>query len=761
MRSLTFVEIDIPYCDLVYGTAPCTAALGVTSDRKCFNTRRTCQDIGNFSPSPLTLRFTLASSDLDPFYEAIPSLLSVDITPAKIDPGVSMGERESVSITFADHPDSDAYIDKYLADRGYDSYARGTFWGKFRARVTSIKGQSVRVIRGERGQDIGDMVTRYYVGETTNGPRSERFVVIAKDPLKLLDGDRAQAPAISNGELAADIDGATTSATLSPSGIGNLEYPASGKLNLGGTEIVAFTRAGDALTIARGDSNTEPEEHAAGEIAQLVLEYSAESPADIIYDLLTTYTNMDASWLPLADWQEDIDQWIGRLYSAEIAEPTAVRKLIDELIEQVGLIFWWDAVGQMARLTALRPVTSSAPIYDLDRIMQGSYSAKDQPKKRVSQAWTYFNLINPLEKLDDTQNYRSAVASIDPNDTEPDYDDQPAISKVFSRWIDQFNRPAASRLNALKLARYQQAPREFAWSVDRSDTPPELGRGARVRHYSLQDDTGEQVTVPVQVTSVNPLDSRVIVTAEEMLFTDGDVPGDKAVIIDTDAFDINLRDLYDQFYAAPTMYDTVVFSVETGVKVGGFIGGQPSSPGEIGIAMDVGDWPPGVDIRINIMGGVHAKGGEGGEGQPANYHGGDGGTAIYTRVPVSIDNQGTIAGGGGGGGGAVNDNSAGGPLAPSAGGGGGAGFHGGFGGQNEIGATSSGTGDDGSVVAGGAGGVGAGADGGDGGDPGDPGENGTGGNLENGDGGDGGLAVDGISYVTWINEGTVQGATDN
>ncbi|MFO7477754.1 MAG: hypothetical protein R6X03_05330 [Methyloceanibacter sp.] len=54
MQSLTYVEVDLDYCGLTYGQAPCLAALGVTGDRKCFNTVKTCQDRENFNRAPGT-----------------------------------------------------------------------------------------------------------------------------------------------------------------------------------------------------------------------------------------------------------------------------------------------------------------------------------------------------------------------------------------------------------------------------------------------------------------------------------------------------------------------------------------------------------------------------------------------------------------------------------------------------------------------------------------------------------------------------------
>lgn len=753
MRTVRYVEIDVPFCELEYSVAPCEAELGVTGEKRCFNTRTTCQDIENFSPQPLTLRFAVPSEDLDPTIDAIPNVRSVSITPAQLDPGVSIGQRESVTVSFTDHPHSDAGLDKYVDQRSYDPFEQGTFWGKFRARHRSLKGQPLRIIDGEVGQALGEMTTRHYIIEDFTGLRNDAITITAKDALKLIDADRAQAPAISNGQLAANIDDVETSATLVPAGIGDAEYPASGKVAIGGSEICSFTRASDVLTLTRAQSNTEAEEHDAGDIVQLVLEYESESPADIIYDLMTGYSNFDPTWISLPDWQEEMETWIGRLYSAEIAEPVAVTTLVSELIEQVGLVLWFDVVTQTANLTALRPVSATASIYDIDRIWAESFSAKEQPKKRVSQVWTYFGQRNPLARLDEPQNFRAAVATIDPDDTEAFYDEQPAIKKIYSRWIDAGNRPAASRLNELLLARYSTPPRMFSWVISRVDSPPQLGRGARIRHYQLQDDQGGAVTAPAQITSINPTTDRYLLTAEEMLFAADDIDGEKIIILDADAFDINLRDIYDQFYAAPQPYDNIVFNIESGVQIGGELGGQSYDVGSgesvRGRAVSVGDWPDGVDITINVFGGVHGKGGEGGSGQAARTDGGVGGTGIYTRTPIKINNQGTIRGGGGGGGGDFQAQ-----TEDNASGGGGAGYIAGIGG---FVLNTSNRGEDGTLDAGGDGALSAG----DGGDPGQPGGDDTDPGGQNGIGGDGGYAIDGVSFVTWINEGDVVGQQVN
>lgn len=45
---LQIVELDVNYCNLTYGTSPCTAVLGTDGVRKCYNTFKTCQDTEHF-----------------------------------------------------------------------------------------------------------------------------------------------------------------------------------------------------------------------------------------------------------------------------------------------------------------------------------------------------------------------------------------------------------------------------------------------------------------------------------------------------------------------------------------------------------------------------------------------------------------------------------------------------------------------------------------------------------------------------------------
>lgn len=565
MRIVEIVEIDFPRCLLTYGNAPCAAALGVTGAIKCFNTARTCQDRTNYDEGTETIRFIDASSDPDD-YDAIPSLQSISITPAIIEPGLSLGQRETAQVVFRDHRDSDVLTDPYYAERSYDPFDLGTFWGKIRARLPSLRGATMRIYRGENGDDLADMDSWTYVIETAQGPAGGRFTIKAKDPLKFLDGDRAQAPAVTPGILADAIDDQDGPVNLSPSGVGDAYYPTSGYVAIGGSEICSFTRVGDVMTLTRGQEGTDAQDHDQFEGVQLVLVYSGESPADIVYDLLTEYTDINPLWIPISDWQNEMSLYINRLYSAKIAEPTPVKKLINELIEQVGLVMWADLKAERINMTALRPVPATASLYTEDRILNGSFSTKEQLEKRVSQVWTYIGLRNPLADLTDRSNYQSVVVSLDETGADEEYGNLPAIKKVFSRWITTTNRSAASRLNSLLLSRYRDPPRRIGYSLFRSDAPPGLGRGAQVNHFDLQGATGQSENVSTQVVSLEATDDRFEIMAEELDFSIED--DEKIIFIDQNDININLRELYDELFGPPTTYDKITFVIESGVYVG-------------------------------------------------------------------------------------------------------------------------------------------------------------------------------------------------
>lgn len=661
-ERVAYVELDLNRCSLEYGVAPCTAEVGVTGERKCFNTFATCQDQANYATETVTVRYAMVTGDPPINIDAIPNIQSIDIRPAKLELGESIGIRASVTIKFRDHrfPDTGPDGDKYVNERPYDPYTQGTYWGKFRARQPFTRGQDIRIIRGNSDQSLAQMETRHFVVDQVAGPESDgTLTIVAKDALKLADGDRAQAPRLSNGYLSAAITDTDTSLTLEPVGIGDIDYPASGTAQIGGKEIVTFTRSGDSITLTgRGLEGTEAQEHDAEDRFQLCVTYSAKKATVIIEDLLTTYANVPASYIPSSSWQTEDDNYIARLYGATIAEPQAVSDLVNELLSQTASTIWWDDETRLLRFRVLRAVSSEAAKYDNDLIVTGSFSAKDQPDKRISQVWTYYGQLNPLEDLDDPKNYRSALGTVDLQ-SETNFGGVPAIREIFSRWIPAFARDAASRLNNLILSRYSTPPRLLSFTLQRDDNlvRPQLGGGYRLEHWTLQDDTGAPATLDVQVIQIRNTDARHGVLAEEVLLSSTvapEDPNDRPIIIDTDVNNVNLRDLYDAQFTAPDASTVVTVTVEAGVIVGS---GSTSA-----YAMETGDWPEGPTLKIINLGRIQGKGGAGGAGGEVTSsetvtngaNGQPGGDALLIEYDTEIDNgAGEIWSGGGGGGGSA------------------------------------------------------------------------------------------------------------
>lgn len=755
-RELVYVEVDQDYCSLIYGVGLCTAAIPTTGDAKCYNSRKTCQVPLVFANAPVTLRFGLDVDYLPQDIECIPSITNWSVSPAIISLGEDLGLRAEMRVTFKDHPWSDTGPggDKYLADRAYDPFTLGTYWGKWRARVQYLRSKAIRLIVGYEGQTLAEMETRHFIVESFDGPTPDgTFTIIGKDPLKLLDGDRAQAPLPNNGFLVADITDVDTTLTLSPASIGNAEYPASGYLNIGGGEIVSFTRSADVITItARGQLGTTAQAHQAQDRAQVVLRYDGDDPADIIYDLMVNYAGLDAGYIDLADWQVETSNFLRRVYSATIGDPESIKKLIVEIIQQAALSIWWDDIGQKIRLRVLRAIETDVEVLGPDTIQRGSFRTMEQPDKRVSQVWIYYGQRNPLQRLEDLDNFRSLAVSAD-LDAETNYGSA-AIRKLYSRWIASGGRTVATRVGEIILGRYKDPPRRFNMTFIRGTKELAAGQGYRAAWWTIQDETGAETNAPIQITRVSPNTGQFEYEAEEQLFQilDPEDLDNRTLIFDAAILDVNIRSVHDSLYPDPLVGDTFTLRVyvETNVVVGASTTGNA--------AITVGTWPAGVVIEIYNNGRIQGGGGKGGNAQKTGFaatNGSAGGLALYTRKAITLSNlSGKIYGGGGGGGGGALKES--GKFA--GGGGGGAGYVAGAGGATGNGEDNAGK--VGTLDAGGAGGIAttSGAySGGAGGAPAIAGAKPGAGGL----GGAAGGAIDGDSFITFTALGDIKGTRIN
>jgi hypothetical protein len=637
-----YVEIDIPYCSLDWsGTnefGTCTAA-----GKPCYNTRNLsydCQDKPNYTASFLTVRFYedtgvefIGDGQLSeaPTFPLI-KMNGVKSSGAVIDPAESIGQRATCSITFLNTRATMSGLDKNVFARDRDIYNVGTFWGKFKARNSFIEGSEVRVYRGYSGRKH---TVEHYVIEGTDGPDDKGIVRIkCVDFLKLTDGKKSLFPKPSSGRPVADISDTDLTFTLTPAGVGNAEYPASGYIAIG-NEAMPFTRIDDDITMASRAFLGELSEHKKEDSVQVVGEFSGETVDYIINELITVYTPLDSSYVPIAAWASEISDYINNVYSAFIVKPEPVQKLLNELVQQAGLIFYADVESKQIILKALRPLLFGKEYSRYDSTVSGQ---TEMEGLRVSQVAVFYNQRTPFKKIDDESNYYSIVY----DQTDENLYPSESIRRVFSRWIPSFGQSVAQTLSQRLIERYKNPPKEFDLSVHRNE---ELKTGDAIGIADfVEDDEGEFTSIKCFLTSVNKSSAKLTCKAQQFNFSSYEGQGGGAnltIDISTERYAVgrSLYDIYRDQYSNTIGVVSITFKVRPNVVVGSL------SVGDFGGITPLLLIEPEAEMVGFGGSAIFQSYNEPTEGDRRN-----GGTAFVADYPVDIENLGIIGGGGGAGG---------------------------------------------------------------------------------------------------------------
>lgn len=517
-EPVQIVEIDVDYCALTYGAGACTASLGTTGVRKCFNMYRHCQAPDAFDKTTLTLRFAQprANMPLDQVYfpclvEATPRSSTVNIggVDQRFDP---LGKRATATVRLRDFAYHDRFLDKYQSERisgaaqtdegGYNPTDRSTFFRKLKTRFPYYSGRALRVIDAyiDNGAVTAEK-TRHFVMTDMTIDSTGSVTIEAKDVLDLADNKKATCPLQTVGVLTLDLDAGDTTFEVTPEGVGDLEYPASGKVAIG-SEVMAFTRAGDAFTVTRAQNNTDASSHSQSDAVQLCYEVNRQRLDDVIYDLLVNYAGISASFIPFTDWQAEVTRWGTSIeLTALIAKPEGVAKLVGELAI-LGVNIWWDDVAQEIRLKMVRPPDGDA-VYTLnDDNAIKSAAVEDLDEDRLTRVAFFSAQIDPTRSVTDGDNYRQQWLFIDPESESSVKYDGSRTRTIFCRWLntgdDTTIRIACRRL----LQRLKDAPQRFKMTLDAKDAAIMPTDVLRVNSSVFVDETGASRMQPMQVLSI-------------------------------------------------------------------------------------------------------------------------------------------------------------------------------------------------------------------------------------------------------------------
>lgn len=517
-QPVQIVEIDIDYCSLTYSVGACTAVLGTTGVRKCYNTFQTCQATAAFDKVPLTLRFANTRSNFPKGQTYFPVLESVSAFSSSVNIAGSnpklgdLGKRAKVTAQLVDFPYHDRYTDKYQAERvsgtaqtdeaGYDPMDRGTFFTKLKARFPFYAGRPMRVIDGfiSNGQLV-DTQTRHFIVTDLKGPDSSgRVTVEGKDILTLADKKSSLAPKPSRGVLDRDLDEVATTFTLLPAGVGS-GYPASGFAVIG-SEIVSFTRSGDNITLTgRAVKGSEVSSHNIDDSFQIAIDYEDQFLDDVLYDLFVNYAGINPAFIDTTAWETEVRRWgpTKKIFTT-ITEPTGVADLVGELAV-IGVSIWWDDVNQKIGLRLTKPPSPFETITELnDDAHIKAISQEDRDEDRLTQIHFYSVQADPTQDVKDKSNYDRIRATIDVVAEQANSYNDTRVREVFFRWFNTGNDTQA-RLSSLRLLqRLRNAPKSYTILLDAKDRDIGLTDVIRVTSRVITDDTGKPEPALLQVT---------------------------------------------------------------------------------------------------------------------------------------------------------------------------------------------------------------------------------------------------------------------
>ncbi len=514
-EPVEIVEIDMDYCGLTFGVGNCNAALGRAVTNKCFNTFFTCPVRDRFNKGVLTYRFVQPRANYPKGQTFFPCLKEVTQRAAMAniagadDRLDSLGRRARVTATFSDFTYHDRFMDKYQSERisgaaqlsgiGYDPETKGTFWTKFRARNPNYAGRPMRVITGYVDSGVLTIdTTRHYIITDFKGPDNDGNVSIeGKDILAIADNDRAVVPKPSRGVLTLDLGDEDFQFNITPTGIGNLEYPAEGIAAIG-SELVTFTRSRDTITLTgRGLNGTQQRSHRRGDTFQLTFSPRNQRIDHVVRDILIK-AGVPSEFIPMSDWEFEAGRWASTLrLTADIMQPTGAAKLIGELAI-LGVTIWWDDVAQEIKFLVNRPVDLEE-VKDLnDSQTNISVSKEDRADARLTEVIFRSVQIDPSRGVS-ADNFSRTRVTVDAESKLPEAYGETRIKEIKCRWLNDGNDAAVRILSTRYLNRFKFSPVRYVVELDYKDDMS-IADVARITSYKITTATGELQEQLAQVT---------------------------------------------------------------------------------------------------------------------------------------------------------------------------------------------------------------------------------------------------------------------
>lgn len=494
----------------------CTARLFNRQLEKCWQLRGDCGDLANFTlGTPLTLRFchedSVPPKDGNVYFPVLSRRIQMSsgtVNIAGSDPNMSgLGKQSTMSFQLEDFRYHERGLDKYIAERlngdalfsgvGYDP-EQYLYLSKLKARWLNYPDAPVRHCNAYiRNGAIEDQQTRHFYLKDWSGPNDQTHSFKCRGVLNFTDKATALAPKPSVGQLSIALTDVATTVELTPVGVGDADYPASGEVCIG-NEVMSFTRTSDILTVVRARANTTARSHSVGATVQLILKYENARPDTVMNDLVDNYTDTPATYLrtTVRDANAaEIDRWATAIrLTTRIVTPTPVGTLIGELSD-LGFIIWEDERDQSLNLRANRPFDGGARIIT-DRTIKEIKTSENE-ERRLTQVRFLSKRFDPTKQLSDDNNYEIKVLRVDPKAFT--LFGAVRTKNIYTRWLDQGDLNTISIITLRYLNRFSRAPRTWEMLLDADEKNVSLAEVIQLDTDQNPDSNGLVGTQLVQV----------------------------------------------------------------------------------------------------------------------------------------------------------------------------------------------------------------------------------------------------------------------
>ena len=651
------LEIDLIRCTNTYSQSPCTAS----GSRQCYNTRRTCQDNPNFRAETQTLTLIDGQHRVSPPAGAIPCIDEVRIRPQTLNPdGVPRFNTEAqIAISNFAMPDR-------VEDDPYNRRSNAaTWWGRLLTRDPYIVNRPARLTTLVQGEEV---TTHWIVHNFTVPTDRSNFTLTLADPLRAVL--QVEFPRDDNARLTQPLAVDALTANSLPAGIAVGTYLAIED------EIVRVNAvAGDTYTIARGQKNTEAEEHPIGaDVQRVYIAPVGTHLFTLIRDILLL-SGVNSEYLPAQPWQ---DEMLGgyQFHTLDdeviIAEPVRVRTLLENFTLLGPLGLFWDAenarilpVGQSRFINQGRALTDEDYLDDPEVTqVRGAH---------VTEVILRYGPPSPTERSE----LRRRSAAVDLAAENDLIYGRPYVRDHALEFVPRLARNLVTLSAARLLARYGSRggfPRQYKMDVPMLLLPEyPIGEVVPVTiPRTTLDFAGAEQATAAQVISALPnydtgrlsltLLQYLPVSLDGLPIPDNPLPTPGVMTEGTST--LGSQTAVDLFFylGAPNFPIDWTVIVPAGARLTGLR--ATDEP-----ALLIRNFAAGSNIRIEVAGGVIGYGGIGGS-TTANYSaigtldadnltaGTRGGDAIEVRdtaASIVIAASGTVGGGGGGGGAVTED----------------------------------------------------------------------------------------------------------